>query len=476
VAGCASSTTTTTTTSTTLPAECCEAARITTRSTGRCRGNCSTTTSTRCLADADCPSGETCTGRTSCLDAAGCPSTDCVSDGTLKVSTLPPFTFPLGVQTTVDAGPPDSLCKHDAIVPPGGFTVPNFFIAGLNYCSAVTPTHCESGGADGNGTLWDGHAPPQTVLADVEHSGDTSDGTCDTATNCSTLPGTCTEDASWGCSVTSPDCSAPRRCSADHSFTGRACTTATGCRTCNAGSRVGEHCTVDNNTNLSNGCPGATCPGCCVSVQTCDTLASKGTCDTSQPGAGTNTTGRIVTTRSGPGVPGVNVVLGIPVESLTWSEAAQRFCHLSGEPCPTPTPVPDPCTEANPADFCDQTAACATGFDESAGDIFVTGFTFILTPTSGVATARFADQNANGCFRSGSGPNGPVTLSGRPAPGPCCEVGQATTVAAAGVAFTGGGPLFDILFSSTIPTQVTSCDAYTPGGACTLTTDTCLGP
>ena len=33
---------------------------------------------------------------------------------------------------------------------------------------------------------------------------------------------------------------------------------------CNAGSRAGQACTVDNSTDTVNGCPGAVCPGCCV--------------------------------------------------------------------------------------------------------------------------------------------------------------------------------------------------------------------
>src|SRR5437879_2723249 len=33
---------------------------------------------------------------------------------------------------------------------------------------------------------------------------------------------------------------------------------------CNAGSRAGQACTVDNSTDTVNGCPGALCPACCV--------------------------------------------------------------------------------------------------------------------------------------------------------------------------------------------------------------------
>jgi hypothetical protein len=44
------------------------------------------------------------------------------------------------------------------------------------------------------------------------------------------------------------------------------------------------------------------------------------------------------------------------------------------------------------------------------------------------------------CKRAGSGPDGPITLTGSLAPGPCCTVGQPTTVVAAGIAFTGAAP------------------------------------
>src|SRR5262249_11601942 len=33
---------------------------------------------------------------------------------------------------------------------------------------------------------------------------------------------------------------------------------------CNAGTRTGLACTVDNSVDTVNGCPGATCPACCV--------------------------------------------------------------------------------------------------------------------------------------------------------------------------------------------------------------------
>jgi hypothetical protein len=48
-------------------------------------------------------------------------------------------------------------------------------------------------------------------------------------------------------------------------------------------------------------------------------------------------------------------------------------------------------------------------------------------------------------------------------------------VAAAGLAFSGGSPLFDLLFASAIPTKITSCGSWAGPADCTLTTDPCLG-
>jgi hypothetical protein len=64
--------------------------------------------------------------------------------------------------------------------------------------------------------------------------------------------------------------------------------------------------------------------------------------------------------------------------------------------------------------------------------------------------------------------------TGVPAPGPCCVAGQETTVVSVGVGFSSGAPLYDLLFASTIPSRITSCQAAQPLGRCTLTTDACV--
>jgi hypothetical protein len=314
------------------------------------------------------------------------------SVGTLQVDNLPPFVFPANVTTIMDTtapviGLPD--CKHDVIIPAGGFVVPNFDITALNYCSSVTVNGCESGGADGKGALWDGGGTAGLAMTGVRKDGDTSDGICDATFT----PGTCV-----------------------------------------GGSNNGNPCAV------AGDCPGGTCTGSNCTVA----------------GVGSNTLGRIQTTRSLSPGGGVRSAVDVPVHSLTWSDSA----------C-SPQLTPGCCTASN--------------YNPADGDLPVTEFDFILSPTTGSATGAFTDLNADGCRLAGAGFDnappgnaGPKTLTGTPAAGPCCTVGQATTVVSVGTAFSGGGPLYDLGFKSTIPNTVASCGVPV-GGSCTITTDPCLG-
>ena len=301
------------------------------------------------------------------------------------VGTLTAFPFPPGVVTTIDIGTGDACCKHDAIIPAGGYNVPIFCITALNFTSQVTSNGCALGTGDGNGTLWDGNST--CADADVRTVGDTSDGTCNPA--------------------------------------GQACGTVVG-------------------------------------------------------GASNNTLGNIDTTIGANGVDpvGVQSVLAVPVHSRTWS-AADASC-------------PDADGQYNPGP-----------------DTLVSDFDFILRPTTATANASFVDQNADLCSRGAgtSGPNNtrhcsgdfsrpcgaasdcvsPQTcvpapnaaptdsgaLQGTPPAGPCCVVGQAQTVVATGIAFSGGSPLFDLIFANSSPANVTSCDPVVPGGSCTLSTNNC---
>jgi hypothetical protein len=52
-------------------------------------------------------------------------------------------------------------------------------------------------------------------------------------------------------------------------------------------------------------------------------------------------------------------------------------------------------------------------------------------------------------------------------------VGQPTTVVSVGVGFSGGAPLYDLGFKSTIPNTVQSCGSI-GSDTCVVTTDPCL--
>jgi len=210
--------------------------------------------------------------------------------------------------------------------------------------------------------------------------------------------------------------------------------------------------------------PGAICVGGsnagnpCAAAADCPGGACPGACDTEPGNPGGNTVGQVVTTRSAGGTSGVRSALDIRVNSITWSDS---LCS------PAVTP-----------------GCCVTSLygDDTIGngELKITEFEFILSPTTDVATGAFVDLNSDGCFRAGSGfntpaPNGPKTLTGTAAAGPCCTVGQATNVVSLGVGFSGGAPLYDLGFQSTIPNTVASCDVPVGGESCVLTTDPCLG-
>jgi hypothetical protein len=189
--------------------------------------------------------------------------------------------------------------------------------------------------------------------------------------------------------------------------------------------------------------------------------------------AGFDTAGNINTTRGDTvcDPPGVGTQLDIPVLSTTWND-------FDGN-CPDDDGVYSPGT-----------------------DTLVTQFTFILSPTTASTNADYTDLNGDSCSFAGNGPdhtkhcslnstrpcasNGHCTspapndgtcvdgpINGIPAPGPCCTVGQTTTVVASGIAFTGGAPLYDILFANKTPSSITSCGAFV-AGSCILTTNPCL--
>lgn len=286
--------------------------------------------------------------------------------GILEVNNLPPVPFPAGVQTTLDVGAAVTgmpECRHDVIVPLGGFFVPNFELPGTGFCNSFTATPCESGGAGGRGSLWDAGGAAGLALTNVSKTADTSDGVCNPA--------------------------------------GQFCGTSTGT-------------------------------------------------------AGANTLGRIVTTRSASASGGVRTTFDVIVHGRAWLDTV---CD--------PISTPGCCAAAT--------------FDAGAGDIQILDFDFLLSPTTDVATGTFVDMNGDACFRAGAGfdtdppgRDGPKSLTGSPASGPCCAAGQSMTFAAVGIEFSGGAPFFDVGFKMTMPSTVTSC-GVPASGSCGLTTDPCLG-
>jgi hypothetical protein len=115
------------------------------------------------------------------------------SAGVLQVSTLPPFPFPSGVVTQIDAGaaPGYPDCTHPVFVPPGGFTVPVFCIPALGFTSQVQATGCAVGASHGSGRVWDNIPGAICPDGDVSRVGDTSDPDGG-GPSCGTLAGVCT--------------------------------------------------------------------------------------------------------------------------------------------------------------------------------------------------------------------------------------------------------------------------------------------
>jgi hypothetical protein len=135
--------------------------------------------------------------------------------------------------------------------------------------------------------------------------------------------------------------------------------------------------------------------------------------------------------------PGLNAEIDIPAAIQVWSD-------VDGN-CPDDDGTYDPGT-----------------------DTLVTDVKALLSFTTATSTARFADSNADSCFREGIGPSGPVTLSGAPAPGPCCSVGQPIKLVGTSVVFSDSAPLYDMLFQVSMPANVTACDAWPGPGTCTI--------
>jgi hypothetical protein len=425
----------------------------------------------------------------------GCAAAQIVTStgvGRLAVSTLPAFDFPAGVTTIINTGPALGCCRHDAIVPSGGFSVPVFCILGLGYTSQVTPLGCASGGSDGKGSIWDANDPANARPdADVLRTGDTSDGTCDTTVQGGPPPMHCNSSAGGAGNNTNGNIDTAR---------GDGIVDPPGVHT-QLDIPVRSLTWSNGRDQSADGCPDKVC-----------------TNDRTRPCSANPAALNF-------GDAGCKVC----------SNNASQFCYVDGD-----------CTGGT----CVAGGTCVDGTFDAGVDTSITDFNFILSPTTATANAQFVDQNGDGCSRAGNGPgethhcsthpsticgaqsdctpndpngschrrcsnkldlscdsdptacgegtclaaacNNDKTVSctsdtdcvfgscvagaiqGVPATGPCCTVGQTTTVVATGLAFTGGSPLYDLVFSNTSPTTITACNpASEPLGSCTLTSDPC---
>lgn len=168
-----------------------------------------------------------------------------------------------------------------------------------------------------------------------------------------------------------------------------------------------------------------------------------------------NDVGRIDTTRlPGPG-DGMRFTFAVPMRVHVW--------------------VDEECSESSSPECCAQ-----ADFGDDAADLLFSKFDLVQEFTTGRATGRFQDADGDGCALAGVGfdggdPDGPVSLDGTPAPGPCCEVGQFVTVVAVGQVFGGPADVGDLGYEVAVTGVVTRCSRE-GGSRCGLVTqDPCLG-
>jgi hypothetical protein len=283
--------------------------------------------------------------------------------GLVRYTNLPPFPIPAGASISLDLGPAVGAfaeCRHDVIVPEGGFSFPPFDIQALNYCAQIVDPGCEQGSGWGAGTLWDGNGSAGVALTNVTKVADTSDGTCN--------PG-------------------------------------------------GQPC------NLQAG------------------------------GAGTNTLGNVDTSFTPAPGGGMRTAFDLRLRTVVWMDS---FCHPTGSP-----------------------GCCALAkYGDSGADVLIYRAESVLTLTTNTASAAFVDANGDGCAYAGVGfgnpmPDGPATLAGTPAPGPCCQARQQMTLVGENVEFSGGAPIFDVGIQFIVPAVVRACVQPLGQAPCTVTTDPC---
>lgn len=190
---------------------------------------------------------------------------------------------------------------------------------------------------------------------------------------------------------------------------------------------------VVNSSNPQNGdnevtkTADTTDPGADCAYGTADDPPGK-PCNQNDGGAGKDLKGKVVRSVGNGSCdpPGVQYRLAVPSLSTTWDDLQS----------------PD--------------GTCALGSTFDPGELIITQLVLNAEFSTAGATGSFSDLSGDGCSRAGAGftnfnRNGPFTLGPPPAvPQPydatSCGAGVCSVGVSAGIALTGGGPLFDIGF------------------------------
>jgi hypothetical protein len=277
---------------------------------------------------------------------------------------------------------------------------------------------------------------------------------------------------------------------------------------CNLGTRINLTCTTDD-TNATTGCPGATCPGCCVDPNGCIPRGEQGCCN--QPGF-------LVPTFTVNVLGGVcsrvdQIDCGVGVVNTSNPQTGDNDVKKDGDTS-DPGPdcvygngddVPKACTvagaggdysgkivrtigngsaDANGIHFRLQTPELSTTWMDSMnpcpqgstfddGESIVSQILIKAEPTSAGASGSFTEMNGDACKRVGSGftaalPDGPIVVPGAPA-GPLRPQSYDGTVGAVtgtvSEVFSGpSSPIHDIGFvaiTPVMPAQIVASQSCT---------------